>query len=341
MKEAFNKFKEFFSISTLAKILVLALIVITTLFPSLFDPQNADWKKVIYSFILNLIIFMGAFISQLIASKKREMEKARYIESNKKHIDEIHLIQNRKLSHFHKLYVQDENEKNKIEYIQDVFTQFEIDMKFYTMELSLVKTAIKNNIITKEQYSVIQLCRKGKIDFDKYDVRDLTTTQILKKGKNSNKSQQATITASNLLGKISWILAFAIIWGMFVFDNANEGVSDQAWIDLGSRLMTFAGGIITGEVTGKECVNDDIRLFDKFFNFNCKFIQDFELGIWKPKKEDINEDLIDRLKKLQSNIEIIDNEPKNEQNDNDSDYEEVEMSESEYKDYLKSHENNN
>lgn len=324
-----NKIKNLFTLSTLAKILVVALIVIFTLFSSLFDPSQADWKKVLSNFILSVVILMGAFISQLSSTRNKEMEKENYITSRDNHINQVHAIQHKQLSHMHKLYVKDENEKNKLAYIQDVFTQYEIEIAYYTMELKLVKTALSKGIIDKEQYSVIQICRKGKIAYDKYDVRDLTTTQILKKGTNSNKSQQGAITASNLLGKMSWMLAFSIIWAMFVWDEASQqGINGQAWIDLGSRLFTFAGGLWTGAVTAKEIIEDDIRLFDKFYNFNCKFVQDFENGIWKPAETEIHEDIVEHLKKLSEAEEIAASEPKNEQGE---ETEEIELTEEQLK----------
>lgn len=329
MKKLSQKIKDLFSLSTLAKILVVALIVIFTLFSSLFDPAKADWKKVLSNFILSVVIVMGAFISQLSSTRKKEMEKDTYTNSRDAHINQVHEIQKKQLSHFHKLYVKDENEKNKLSYVQDVFTQYEIEIAYYTMELKLVKAALKKGLIDKEQYSVIQLCRKGNIQYDKYDVRDLTTTQILKKGTNSNKSQQGAITASNLLGKMSWMLAFAIVWGMFVWDEAQSaGVNGQAWIDLGSRLFTFAGGLWTGAVTAKEIVEDDIRLFDKFYNFNCKFVQDFECGIWKPAKTEIKEDIVEHIKKLLTEDETSVSEPKN--NEFDETIEEIEVTPEEY-----------
>lgn len=342
MKNNFtSKIKNIFTLSLLAKLLTIAVIVISTLLPSLFDPQGADWKKVLSNFIFSLVIALGGFISQMIAARNRECSKDTYINSRDRHIKQIHEIQKRQLSHFHKLYVQDTNKQNEIEYVKDVFQQFEIDFKFYDMELSLVKTALKKGVIDKEQYSVIQLCRKGKIQFDKYDIRDLTATQVLKNGMNTNKSQQAQITASNLLSKMSIMLAFAIIGGMFVWDeqSAAEGVSNsQAWIDLAFRLITFVGGIWTGETTGKEIVCDDIRLFDKFFNFNCKFIQDFDLGIWKPKEQDVAEDIVAKLQRLQAEDNSkLSKEPsvqEQEHQDNELDedvvYETIEVTEEEF-----------
>lgn len=323
MKKFTQKIKDFFSLSMLAKLIVIALIVIFTLFPSLFDPENADWKKVLFNFVLSIIILMGAFISQLLAARKRETEKDAYIESKKEHVEQIHEIQKRSLVHMHKLYVKDENEKNKLEHIKDIFIQFEIDIRLYSCDLGLVKTALKKGEIDKEQYSVIQLCRKGKIEYDKYDVRDLMTTQILKRGTNSNKSQQAQITASNLLGKMSFMLAFAVIWGMFVWDQAaQEGIKNgQAWIDLAARLVTFAGGLWTGDTTAKDVAEDDIRLFNKFFYFNCKFVQDFDNGIWQPKEKAISEDLIERLKKYQEEEQTTLETAENEE------YEEIELTE--------------
>lgn len=331
MNKFVKRVKDIFSLSFLAKILVVALIVITTLFPSLFDPEHADWKKVLFNLVLSTIIMLGAFISQLLAARKRETEKKSYTDAQDRHVAAIRDIQKKQYSHIHKLYVKDENEKNKLSYIQDAFTQFEIDIKYYKMEQSLVKTALKNGLIDKEQYSVIQLCKKGNIEYDKYDVRDLTATQLLKKYKNTNKSQQAIITASNLMSKMSFMLAFAVIWGMFAYDQASQGggPQGQAWIDLGARLITFAGGLYTGDVTAREVAEDDIRLFDKFYNFNCKFIQDFENGIWKPQENAVEEDIVERLMKLQQEEENALESAKNEQ------YVEIEMTEEQIKEFNK------
>ena len=302
MKSIINKFKDLISISTFVKIVVILIIVVGTLLPSLFDPENANWKKVGFNFILSLLIAMGAFISQMVASRNRAMKKDEYKESKKNHVDQIKEIRRKKLSHVHGLYVKDENKKNKLEYVTEAFSQFEIPIDYYTMDQELINVALRKNKITKEQYSVIKICRTGKIQYDRYDIGDLTTTQILKKGRNSNKSQQASITASNLIGKISWMLALSIIWGMFVWDESKGMASlsnGQAWIDLGGRLFTFGGGLWGGEVTGREIIEDEIRLFDKFYNFNCQFVQDFETGIWSPPKERVQEDIVAYLKNLQ------------------------------------------
>lgn len=323
MKSIINKFRDFISISTFVKIVVILIIVVGTLLPSLFDPENADWKKVGFNFILSLLIAMGAFISQMVASKNKAMKKEEYKESKKNHVDQIKEIRRKKLSHIHGLYVKDENKKNKLEYVTEAFSQFEIPIDYYTMDQELVKVALRKNQITKEQYSVIKICRTGKIQYDRYDVGDLTTTQILKKGRNSNKSQQASITASNLIGKISWMLAFSIIWGMFVWDESKGMASlsnGQAWIDLGGRLFTFGGGLYCGDHTGKEIIADEIRLFDKFYNFNCKFVQDFETGIWKPSEEAVSENIVDYLMKLQAEEETAENKA-----ESDVEIEEIEL----------------
>lgn len=329
MKKIIDKIKSVFSLSMLLKVIIIALIVITRLFPALFDPEHANWKKVIFNFIFALIIFMGSFISQLLAARKRETEKESYTTARADHIGQIRTIQKRSLSHMHKMYVQDENDKNKLQYVRDVFAQYEIDIRLYTEDLSLVKLALKKGEIDKEQYSVIQLCRKGKIEYDKYEVGDLMSTQILKKGSNRNKSQQGVITASNLLSKMSFMLAFSILIGMFVWDKElqEEGIKNgQAWLDLGSNLITFAGGLWTGTETAREVAEDDIRLFNVYFNFNCKFVQDFDNGIWKPKESEISDDLIERLKKYQSEEQTTPDEAENEQ---DEDIGVIEISEEE------------
>ena len=338
-----KKLQDFFSVSTFAKLIVIAIIVITTIAPSLFDPEHANWEKVLSSFILSIVIIMCSFISQRAAAKKRGYEKDDYKASRKRHEDEYHLIQDRQLSHFHNLYVKDKNEKSKIERVKEIFATYEIPFDLFNCSLKDLKTAFSKGLVNKEQYSVIRLCRQGKIEYDKYDVRDLTTSRIIKKYRNSNKSQESEITWGNLLSKISWILALSIIWGMFVWDKAaaEEGFKNgQAWLDLASRLFTFVGGLYTGEVTGREICADDIRLYDRYFNFNSTFIQEFDNSLWKPSEEELEENILEKIHRLQKveetdnlsqNSEIVVSEAKNSQNE---EFEEVEMTEEEYKNYL-------
>jgi hypothetical protein len=317
-----QKIKDIFNVSLLSKLLIVVLIVISTLFPSLFDPEHANWKEALSNLVLNIVITYGAFISQYISSRAKYQAKDKYKESSKKHIDQIHLIQEKQLSTAHQCYVKDTNEKNRIDRVKDIFMQYEIPFELFEAEPKLIKTALSNNIINKEQLSIIRLCRRGKFDYDKYDVRDLTATQVLKKYKNSNKSQQAVITASNILGKTSFLIAFAIIFAMFTWDSTKaSGIDGQSWINLSSRLFTFVGGLWTGDTTGREIVEDDIRLFDKFYNFNSKFVQDFELGIYKPKEEDMANNIIERLKAL--------NQAENKEIEEDT-YDTIELTEEEY-----------
>lgn len=324
-----KKIKDAFNISLLSKLIIIVVIVVTTLFPTLFDPEHADWKKVLSNFVLSLVIMLASFIAQMIASRKRESEKDTYTVPFNNHKSKIKEIQNRSLSHIHQLYVKDMNHKALIDTIKEIFQQFEIDFKLYEADFKDVKLALKKGLIDKEQYSVVKLCRSGKINFDGYDYRDLTSTQILKNKVNRHKSQSASITASNIMSKMSFMLAFAIIWGMFVYDETSQtGVSPQAWIDLCSRLVTFGSGLWCGEINGRQIVEDDIRLFDDFFNFNSKFIQDFDLGIWKPSEE-VNEDIISKLRRLQDEEE---HHPNIEES---TDEEVIEMTPEQYEKYMK------
>lgn len=337
-----KKFRDIFTVSTLAKFLTIAIIVITTLLPNLFDPENADWKKILTSFILSIVIVLASFVAQMSSTRKKEMEKDDYINSKNNHIDKIREIQKKQLSHYHRLYVRDENEKNYIEKVKDVFQQFEIDFQYYELGYAELKIALREKMIDKEQYSIIKLCKSARISFDKYDVRDLTSTQVLKKGRNSNESQQAVIVASNLLSKVSYMVAIGVIWGMFVYDETTggKGVTPQAWLDLVSRLITFGGGLWCGKTTGEEIVADDIRLFDRFFNFNSKFVQEVESGIWKPTDDIKNINVLEHIRQIQNKEkeEAEHREAASVLVNEDDDEEIVELTEEEYL-KLKSEEN--
>lgn len=299
MSKFVQKLKSLFTLSIVIDIALIAVIIITTLFPTLFDPEHADWKTVFSNFILSIIIALLSFTSRLAKSKINESNKEKYTTARNNHIGQVRKIQERQLSKSQELYVKDYNKKSLIEYAKEVFNQYEIPFELYTCDISLVKTALNKGVIDKNQYSVIKLCRRGKLRYTKYNIRDLTSTQILKNKTNSTESQQVGIVVTNLLSKISWMLAGVILIGTFVPDAMSEGgVTAQSWINLASRILTYVGGLYCGDQTGKEIIEDDIRLYDLYYNFNCQFLQDFDLGVWKPSEEEIKEDIITKLQRL-------------------------------------------
>jgi low affinity Fe/Cu permease len=145
------KLKALFTTPTLIKIVVIVLIVVFTLFPALFDPVNADWRKVFANFVLTMVIFLASFIAQNTASRTKHVEDAKYKDSEKRHIDEIREIQNKKLSKFHQIYVKYYNKNSKDNYIHDTFNKYEIPMEYYKQDFKIIKRAFKDKKLTAEQ----------------------------------------------------------------------------------------------------------------------------------------------------------------------------------------------
>lgn len=332
MKKFIERIKNAVTMNIFIDICIIAIVVISTLFPTLFDPEHADWKNVLSNFILSVIIMLLAFISQMNSSRTINMKKESYKVSRDAHINKIRDIQEKQLSKMQKLYVDDYNKKSLEEYVKSLFNEYEIPFELYSCKIEIVKLALKKGEIDKNQYSVIKLCRKGKVQYNKFDIKDLISTNIIKKQTNSNKSQQSEIVLGNLLSKLSWMLAFAILLGTMIPNESNMGISNQAWINLASRMLSFVGGMWCGGSTGKEIVEDDIRLFDLFYNFNCQFVQDFENGIWKPREEDINENVVERLTKLYNQENHIKEQTliNADNDDKDEEIQEIEMTEEEY-----------
>jgi hypothetical protein len=297
------KLKALFTTPTLIKIVVIVLIVVFTLFPALFDPVNADWRKVFANFVLTMVIFLASFIAQNTASRTKHVEDAKYKDSEKRHIDEIREIQNKKLSKFHQIYVKYYNKNSKDNYIHDIFNKYEIPMEYYKQDFKIIKRAFKDKKLTAEQVYVIKKINRDEFEYDCYEYKFLTSTQILKKNVNTNKSLQANITWSNLLSKISMMMAFSIIAGMLVWDKqaAEDGIKNgQVWIDLVTRIITLGGGVWTGEFNGAQVCSDDIRLYDKFYDFNKMFVDDVEKYGWKPKPEDLEDNVKEYLESIKN-----------------------------------------
>ena len=150
----------------------------------------------------------------------------------------------------------------------------------------------------KEQFDIIIKIRKGQFDVDYYDLQDLTCSVILNQSKNTNKSQQNDIILSQLTSKVLMIIITSFLFGTLAQESFESGITPQSWIDLVGRLLTIISGIWCGETCGQMLVNDDIRLLNKFYNFNSQFLQDFKNKIWIPKEETISKNIIQELQRL-------------------------------------------
>ena len=305
-KTFWQKLKDKLTISVLFYILLIGVVVILTLFPVIFDLEHANWNKIISNCIISLILVLLTFSYQSTSVKsnaeKDEESELTTIKNN--HIKKIKEIQNLSLSKLHEIYVNEKNEEIKQEYINQVFHSYEIPIELYSCEKSLVDVALKNQKITAEQYDIIRKMRKGKFEVDYYNLQDLTCSVILNKSKNTNKSQQNEIIITELSSKVLLIIITSFLWGTLVPSSFEAGITAQSWIDLGGRLLTTISGIWCGNVCGKMMVKDDIRLYNKFFNFNNQFLQDFKTKIWQPKDNVIDVDIIQELHNL-ANDEFI------------------------------------
>lgn len=305
-KTFWQKLKDKLTISVLFYILLIGVVVILTLFPVIFDLEHADWNKIISNCIISLILVLLTFSYQStsVKSNAEKDEESELTTTKNNHIKKIKEIQNLSLSKLHEIYVNEKNEEIKQEYINQVFHSYEIPIELYSCEKSLVDVALKNQKITAEQYDIIRKMRKGKFEVDYYNLQDLTCSVILNKSKNTNKSQQNEIIITELSSKVLLIIITSFLWGTLVPSSFEAGITAQSWIDLGGRLITTISGIWCGNVCGKMMVKDDIRLYNKFFNFNNQFLQDFKTKIWQPKDNIIDVDIIQELHNL-ANDEFI------------------------------------
>ena len=305
-KTFWQKLKDKLTISVLFYILLIGVVVILTLFPVIFDLEHANWNKIISNCIISLILVLLTFSYQStsVKSNAEKDEESELTTTKNNHIKKIKEIQNLSLSKLHEIYVNEKNEEIKQEYIKQVFHSYEIPIELYDCEKSLLDVALKNNKINEEQYDIIRKMRKGKFEVDYYNLQDLTCSVILNKSKNTNKSQQNEIIITELSSKVLLIIITSFLWGTLVPSSFEAGITAQSWIDLGGRLITTISGIWCGNVCGKMMVKDDIRLYNKFFNFNNQFLQDFKTKIWQPKKNIIDVDIIQELHNL-ANDEFI------------------------------------
>lgn len=305
-KTFWQKLKDKLTISVLFYILLIGVVVILTLFPVIFDLEHANWNKIISNCIISLILVLLTFSYQStsVKSNAEKDEESELTTTKNNHIKKIKEIQNLSLSKLHEIYVNEKNEEIKQEYINQVFHSYEIPIELYSCEKSLVDVALKNQKITAEQYDIIRKMRKGKFEVDYYNLQDLTCSVILNKSKNTNKSQQNEIIITELSSKVLLIIITSFLWGTLVPSSFEAGITAQSWIDLGGRLLTTISGIWCGNVCGKMMVKDDIRLYNKFFNFNNQFLQDFKTKIWQPKNNIIDVDIIQELHNL-ANDEFI------------------------------------
>ena len=305
-KTFWQKLKDKLTISVLFYILLIGVVVILTLFPVIFDIEHANWNKIISNCIISLILVLLTFSYQStsVKSNAEKDEESELTTTKNNHIKKIKEIQNLSLSKLHEIYVNEKNEEIKQEYINQVFHSYEIPIELYDCEKSLLDVALKNNKINEEQYDIIRKMRKGKFEVDYYNLQDLTCSVILNKSKNTNKSQQNEIIITELSSKVLLIIITSFLWGTLVPSSFEAGITAQSWIDLGGRLITTISGIWCGNVCGKMMVKDDIRLYNKFFNFNNQFLQDFKTKIWQPKDNIIDVDIIQELHNL-ANDEFI------------------------------------
>lgn len=318
-KTFWQRIKDKFTMSLLFYIILIAVVVVLTLFPVVFDLEHANWNKIFSNCIISLILVLLTFSYQS-TTKRNNAEKdeeSELYKSRLKHIDKIYEIQKLSLSKFHELYVNDKNEEMKQQYIQQVFHSYEIPIELYSCDRKLVDVALSNNKINKEQYNIIVKMRKGKFEIDYYELQDLTCSVILNKTKNTNKSQQTDIITSELTSKVLLIVISSFLMGTLVQESFENGITIQSWIDLCSRLLTTISGIWAGDTCGKLLIKDDIRLLNKFYNFNSQFLQDFKTKIWQPKEDLIDKDIIKELQELSNDeyIEVTEDELKKLQED--------------------------
>lgn len=313
MKKTFwQKVKDKFTLSVLFYLILIAVIVLLTLFPVVFDLEHANWNKIISNCIVSLILVLLTFSYQS-TTKRNNAEKDEESELNqirKKHIDKIHEIQNLSLSRIHELYVDEKNEELKQQYINQVFHSYEIPIELYSCDKSLLKVALENQKITDEQFKIINKIRKGKFEIDKFKLQDLTCGVILNRTKNTNQSQQNEIITTELASKVLVIIITSFLWGTLAQDTFNGGITAQSWIDLSGRLLTTISGIWAGDTCGKLLIKDDVRLLNKFYNFNNQFLQEFKTKIWQPDPSKISKDIIKELQELSTDefIEISEDE---------------------------------
>lgn len=305
-KGFFERIKEKFTMSLFFYLVLIATVVILTLFPVVFDLKHADWEKIISNCIISLILVLLTFSFQSITKRNNEEkdEKSELFIARKHHIAKIKEIQNLSLSRVHEIYVNEKNKELKQQYIEQVFHSYEIPIQLYDCDAELVEKAHDQHKISNEQYNIIKKMRKGDFEVDFYKLQDLTCSVILNNSKNTNKSQQSEIIASELTSKVLFILISSFLWGTLVYQATDGGIPIQSWLDLCSRLLTTISGIWAGEVCGKALINDDIRLYNKFYNFNNQFLQDFKMKIWQPDDSLINQDIIKELTE-QSTEQII------------------------------------
>ena len=299
-KSFWARLKEKFTISILFYLVLIGIVAITTLFPVVFDFENANWNKIYSNAIISLVLVLLTFTYQMTNRKKKaENDKeSDLFKAQKNHVDKIHEIQNQQLSRCHELYVEEQNQNIKMEYVRQVFHSYEIDIALYDCESQLVDKALEMKKINREQYSIIKKIRKNDFEVDYYNLQELTCAVILNKSSNTNKSLQNEIILGEITSKVLLIIITSFLWGTLVSDSFEGGIKPQSWIDLAGRLITTISGIWCGDTCGRLLINDDIRLYNKFYNFNNQFLQNFKTGIWKPKEELINKSIVDELLKM-------------------------------------------
>lgn len=323
-KSFIQKLKQRFSVSTLFYIVLFGIVIITTLFPVFFDLEHANWKKIISTMIIGTILILLSFTYQTERTKKllENDEDGDYQKSKNIFINKNKEIQERRLSKLQKLYVDEQNEKIKKEYIQNVLQHYEIDEQCYSLDFPDLKLLLQENKITKKQFKIIKALKCNDFETDYYNFQDLTCTFIIEKGKNTNKSQQNSIIMSEAVYKIILLIVATFMWGTLVPDAVDGGITPQSWIDLGGRLINLCGGIFCGSNCGRLLVKDEIRLLDKFYNFNSLFLQEFQNGTWQPDDKIITRSIVDDLREIKE-------EKQNNENVDDSESEIIEISEEE------------
>ena len=127
-KTFWQRLKEKFTMSLFFYLILIGVVVVLTLFPVVFDWENADWNKIISNCIISLILVLLTFLYQSTTTRSNaeKTEGTELFEARKNHISKIKEIQNLSLSKLHEIYVDEKNKELRTQYIHQVFHSFEI-----------------------------------------------------------------------------------------------------------------------------------------------------------------------------------------------------------------------
>ena len=149
-KNFWQRVKEKFTMSLFFYLILIATVVILTIFPVVFDLEHADWDKIISNCIISLILVLLTFSFQSITKRNNEEkdETSELYIARKHHIAKIKEIQNLSLSRIHEIYVNEKNDEAKKQYVEQVFHSYEIPIQLYDCDLDLVEKAHTTHKIT-------------------------------------------------------------------------------------------------------------------------------------------------------------------------------------------------